>query len=56
MITNVNDLWEEIEAIRDRGYAFNLQESFEGLHALGASITDENDIAIGAISISGLAN
>jgi DNA-binding IclR family transcriptional regulator len=55
-ITEIDELWEEIEAIRDRGYAFNLQESVEGLHALGAPITDENDTAIGAISISGPAN
>lgn len=55
-ITNVDDLWEEVEAIRDRGYAFNLQESVEGLHAIGAPITDKDDVAIGAISISGPAN
>ncbi len=47
-ITDRDELWEEIEAIRDRGYAFNFQESVEGLHAVGAPITDENDIAIGA--------
>lgn len=55
-ITDTDNLWEEIETIRDRGYAFNLEESVEGLHALGAPITDENDVAIGAISISGPAN
>lgn len=52
-ITDRDELWEEIESIRERGYAFNLEESVEGLHALGAPITDENDAAIGAISISG---
>ncbi len=55
-ITDRNRLWEEIESIRERGYAFNLEESVEGLHALGAPITDESDVAIGAISISGPAN
>lgn len=55
-ITDVDELWEEIEAIRNRGYAFNFEESVEGLHAIGAPITDEDDIAIGAISISGPAN
>ena len=55
-ITDRDELWEEIEAIRDRGYAFNFQESVEGLHAVGAPITDENDIAIGAISVSGPAS
>jgi len=55
-ITTVDELWEEIEAIRNRGYAFNLEESVEGLHAIGAPITDKDDIALGAISISGPAN
>jgi DNA-binding IclR family transcriptional regulator len=55
-ITDRGTLWEELEIIRDRGYAFNIQESVEGLHAIGAPITDENDHAIGAISISGPAN
>lgn len=55
-ITDTDELWAEIETIRDRGYAFNLEESVEGLHALGAPITDENNVAIGAISISGPAN
>ena len=55
-ITDPDDLWDELETIRDRGYAFNIEESVEGLHAIGAPITDENDIAIGAISISGPAN
>lgn len=55
-ITDIDDLWAEIEATRERGYAFNLEESVKGLHALGAPITDEDDVAIGAISISGPAN
>lgn len=55
-ITDPDELWDELETIRDRGYAFNIEESVEGLHAIGAPITDENDIAIGAISISGPAN
>lgn len=54
-ITDPDRLWEEIERIRDRGYAFNIEESVEGLHAVGAPIT-RNDVAIGAISISGPAN
>lgn len=55
-ITDRDKLWEEIETIRDRGYAFNFQESVAGLHAVGAPITDEDDIAIGAISVSGPAS
>ncbi|GAA0682412.1 IclR family transcriptional regulator [Natronoarchaeum mannanilyticum] len=55
-ITSEEALWEEIGSIREQGYAFNLEESVQGLHAIGAPITDENDVAIGAISISGPAN
>jgi DNA-binding IclR family transcriptional regulator len=55
-ITDPDVLWSELDTIRDRGYAFNIEESVEGLHAVGAPITDENDVAIGAISISGPAN
>lgn len=55
-ITDADALWKEVETIRERGYAFNIEESVEGLHAVGAPITDEDDVAIGAISISGAAN
>ena len=55
-ITDRDKLWTEIEAIRDRGYAFNIEESVEDLHAIGAPITDEDGVALGAISISGPAN
>lgn len=55
-ITSEDELWDEIEAIRENGYALNIEESVEGLHAIGAPIKDENGVAIGAISISGPAN
>jgi DNA-binding IclR family transcriptional regulator len=55
-ITDPAELREELDAVRERGYAFNFEESVEGLHAVGAPITDEDDTAIGAISISGPAN
>ncbi|WP_254532638.1 IclR family transcriptional regulator [Natrinema gelatinilyticum] len=55
-ITTEDELWEEIRTIRERGYALNIEESVEGLHAIGAPIKDENGFALGAISISGPAN
>ncbi len=55
-ITDPAELRAELETVRERGYAFNFEESVEGLHAVGAPITDEDDRAIGAISISGPAN
>jgi DNA-binding IclR family transcriptional regulator len=55
-LTDPEELRAELETVRERGYAFNLEESVEGLHAVGAPITDEDGRAIGAISISGPAN
>ncbi|WP_435320686.1 IclR family transcriptional regulator [Haloarchaeobius sp. TZWSO28] len=55
-ITSPDELREELEAIRERGYAFNIGESITGLNAIGAPIRDEDGYPIGAISISGPAN
>lgn len=55
-ITDENELFEQLERIRERGYAFNREESIPGLHAVGVPITSENDDVIGALSISGPAN
>ncbi|WP_193362453.1 IclR family transcriptional regulator [Halogranum rubrum] len=55
-ITDEKDLFEQLEQIADRGYAFNREESITGLHAVGAPITDDDGVATGAISISGPAN
>lgn len=55
-ITDRDELFERIERIRDRGYAFNREETVEGLHAVGAPICDGSGDAIGAISVSGPAN
>lgn len=55
-ITGRTKLFEELERIADRGYAFNREESVPGLHAVGAPITDTTGRAIGAISVSGPAN
>ncbi|TYL37920.1 IclR family transcriptional regulator [Natronococcus pandeyae] len=55
-ITDEDELLEELEATRERGYAFNIEESIEGLNAVGAPIRDEDGTPIGGISISGPAN
>jgi len=49
-------LFEELNEIEERGYAFNREESFRGLHAVGVPICDEDEHAVGALSISGPAN
>jgi DNA-binding IclR family transcriptional regulator len=55
-ITDPDELRAELDTVAERGYAFNFEESVEGLHAVGAPITDGDGTAIGAISISGPAN
>ncbi|QIB74328.1 IclR family transcriptional regulator [Halogeometricum borinquense] len=55
-ITDREALLEELDEIRERGYAFNLGESIEGLNAVGAPIRDEEGTPVGGISISGPAN
>lgn len=55
-VTNREDLFEEIDSIADRGYAFNIGESITGLNAVGAAIRDEDGYPLGSISISGPAN
>lgn len=53
-ITDLEELRDNLDEIRDRGYALNIEESTTGVHAIGASVMSrENDAPIGAISISG---
>lgn len=54
-ITSRKELFEELETIRDRGFAFDRQERIEGLRCIAAPIT-VNDEVMGAISISGPAS
>ena len=55
-ITDRDELIEELEEIRERGVAFNLEESMEGLHAIGVPIKRTDGGVYGAISIGGPAN
>lgn len=55
-LTRRDGLFEQLERIRDRGYALNREESITGLHAVGVPVTDAGDVAVGAISVSGPAN
>ncbi|WP_128904280.1 IclR family transcriptional regulator [Halorubrum amylolyticum] len=47
---------EELETVRERGYAFNDEESTSGLRAVGVPVQYETDTVLGAISVSGPAN
>lgn len=55
-ITEEAALFVELEEIRERGFAFNREESIDGLHAVGAPVRDADGTPIGGISISGPAN
>jgi DNA-binding IclR family transcriptional regulator len=55
-LTTEKELYDRLETIRDRGYAFNRQETTSGVHAVGAPVTNEDDVVLGALSISGPAN
>lgn len=52
-ISTREELFEELSVIRDRGYAYDNEESLEGLRCLAAPILTQNNTVIGAISISG---
>lgn len=51
-ITNREALFEEIDQVRGRGYAFNDEEEMEGIRAIGASICRNDGTAIGSLSIA----
>ncbi|NHN49126.1 IclR family transcriptional regulator [Halostella sp. JP-L12] len=55
-ITDTEPLFEELAAVRERGFAFNRGESIPRLNAVGAAITDDEGEAVAAISVSGPSN
>lgn len=55
-ITDREELFEELDRVRERGYAFNRQETTSGVHAVGAAVTDADGEVVGALSVSGPAN
>lgn len=52
-VTTRDDLDDRLETIRSRGYAIDQEERLPGLCCVAAPVTDGNDYALGAISISG---
>ena len=51
-ITTEAELMEELETVRERGYAFNVEESTKGLVAVAVPLVPE-DTVIGACSVAG---
>lgn len=52
-ITRKEELQNELEEIRSRGYGFNIQENITGLHAVGVPVMSPDGRVIGALSVSG---
>jgi len=55
-ITDRETLFEELERIRDRGVAFNREESIPGLRAVAAPVVGNNGQVCGALTVSGPAS
>jgi DNA-binding IclR family transcriptional regulator len=55
-ITETQTLKKELEAVRERGVAYNDEESMIGLRAIGAPIRKADEGVYGAISVSAPAN
>ena len=55
-ITDRDELFEELDAIRERGVAFNREESTMGLNAVGTSVVTASGEVLGALSVSGPAH
>lgn len=52
-ITDADELFAELDAIRERGYAFNDEEIYRGLRCIGAPIVVDDGEVAGAISVCG---
>jgi DNA-binding IclR family transcriptional regulator len=51
-ITSKRELFEELETIRNQGYALNDEEEILGARAVGAPIFDSDETILGAISVT----
>lgn len=54
--TDRESLFEDLETVKERGYAFNYEEHIEGLRAVAAPIREPNGTVVGTVSISGPAH
>lgn len=52
-ITDPDRLAEELDRIRDQGYAVNDEEEIVGIRAVGVPIRDETGAVLGGLSVSG---
>ena len=52
-IRSADELYEELERTRERGYSLNRQEALEGLMAVGMAITNPDGSVLGSLDVSG---
>ena len=52
-ISEPRRLWEEIEEIRNRGYALSIEERVEGVLSIAAAIKSNNSNQVGALAMAG---
>jgi DNA-binding IclR family transcriptional regulator len=52
-ITDEDELFEELDATRERGVGYNLEEHNEGISAVAAAVQEQNGSLLGALTISG---
>ena len=52
-ITDREELFEELDRTRERGYSINDEEELIGIYAVGAPIRNTEDEVVGSISVSG---
>ena len=52
-ITDPDRLWEELNVIRERGYAIDDVENEEGIRCVAAPVRGADDIAVAAVSVAG---
>lgn len=55
-ITDPEELFEELERVRERGYSTNDEEEIKGIMAVGAPVLDRHDEVLGSVSVSGPVN
>jgi DNA-binding IclR family transcriptional regulator len=52
-VTDETALFERLDEVRDRGYAYDREERLQGLRCVAAPVIFDNDHVVGAVSVSG---
>lgn len=52
-VTDIDQLFEELDEVRDQGFAHNEEEEVRGIRAVGVPILNQREEVLGAMSVSG---